>query len=70
MNYLGRREVEPERETKRSDVASALLKFSFLDVVIGKDLGLGEDGGVMDSGSTKPYRSLNLEATLFSSACW
>lgn len=50
----GRREVELEGEIDKTEMASVVLNFSLLD------LGLGEDRGVSDSGSTKAYRGLNL----------
>lgn len=63
MNYIEKEEVELEGKKERTDMALVVLKFSLLDVWLMRivELGLEEDRGVLDSGSTKPYLGLNLD---------
>lgn len=63
VNYIEKQEVELEGKKERTDIALVVFKFSLLDVWLMRivEFGLEEDRGVLDSGSTKPYRGLNLD---------
>lgn len=72
VNYIEKEEVELEGKKERTDIALVVFKFTLLDVWLMRivKLGLEEDRGVLDSGSTKPYRGPKFRPTLFLSACW